>query len=171
MLTRQQQRICLFVTTVFVTLILAGMLPVADPNGQLVFAQARGTPTIRRASGTGTAQSLFLPLVMRDSPLPPIIPPTTKPLSADTTQYLSSISADGATFPACRQAGTFSQMTPELSALAPSDVIVGDVSAVAPNGFLRKVTSVTSVAGAGAAPKGGDPGNDCGDVGRCHLPR
>ena len=85
--------------------------------------------------------SVFLPLVASGtSELLPVIPDTTNVLTQTTTQYLSSISGDGAVF-------TFTQSTPALSAVAPGEVIVGDVSTDAPAGFLRKVTSVSSVGG------------------------
>lgn len=72
--------------------------------------------------------------------LSPIVPPTTKVLPSSTTQYLSSISSDGAVF-------NFSQMTSELSALASGEIMVGDASSAAPYGFLRKVTSVSTSGG------------------------
>ena len=83
------------------------------------------------------------------SPLPPptptqpeeavevIIPDTTKVLSGDTVDSLTSISGDGAVF-------TFSEPSPELEGLERGDVMVSDVSAQAPAGFLRKVTAVRS---------------------------
>lgn len=74
------------------------------------------------------------------STLPPIIPPTTNVLTDDTTQYLSSVSTDGATF-------TFSQTTDQLNALAAGEVMVGDPSDAAPYGFLRKVESVSNNGG------------------------
>jgi hypothetical protein len=83
----------------------------------------------------------YLPLVLRNgSSAEPVIPDTTEVLPGSTTQHLTSISGDGSTF-------TFSQSTPELNELAPGDVIVGDVSANAPTGFLRKVTTVSSPGG------------------------
>lgn len=64
-----------------------------------------------------------------------VIPDTTKVLPETTTQQLSSISEDGSVF-------VFSKITPELEAVKPGDVIVGDTSPVAPFGFLRRVTAV-----------------------------
>lgn len=63
-----------------------------------------------------------------------VIPDTTVVVPISTTQHLEKISGEG-TF-------TFSQWTPELEALDPGDVMVGDVSPAAPDGFLRKVKSV-----------------------------
>ena len=63
-----------------------------------------------------------------------VIPDTTVVVPISTTQYLEKISGEG-TF-------TFSQWTPELEALETGDVMVGDVSPAAPDGFLRKVKSV-----------------------------
>lgn len=90
-----------------------------------------------RDAGSG-ANDLYLPVV--SNPLTPIIPDTTEVLTTNSTQYLASISGDGSQF-------TFSQSTPELAELNPGDVMVGDVSLVAPNGFLRKVTGVSTAGG------------------------
>jgi formylglycine-generating enzyme required for sulfatase activity len=96
------------------------------------------TPWARAASWP---QAVHLPLVGRSFvSTPPVIPDTTAILPASTTQYLTQVSPDGATF-------TFSQSTPELAALQPGDVIVGDVAAGVPDGFLRRVTSVSMPAG------------------------
>jgi formylglycine-generating enzyme required for sulfatase activity len=87
------------------------------------------------------SHSVYLPLVASSaSGSPPVIPDTTNVLTQTTTQYLSSISGDGAVF-------TFTQSTPALGALAPGEVMVGDVTTNAPYGFLRKVTSVSSAGG------------------------
>jgi hypothetical protein len=72
--------------------------------------------------------------------IPVRIPETTKPLSTSTTRHLTSVSEDGATF-------TFSKVTPELESLSAGSVIVGDATDKAPNGFLRKVVSVTDSGG------------------------
>jgi alpha-tubulin suppressor-like RCC1 family protein len=85
--------------------------------------------------------NIYLPVVMSDyESLPPIIPDTTEVLPASTTEHLTSISGDGTQF-------TFDQSTPELAALAPDDIMVGDASPNAPDGFLRKVTSIENVGG------------------------
>jgi formylglycine-generating enzyme required for sulfatase activity len=80
---------------------------------------------------------VYLPQVENITYLPPIIPDTTRPLSSETTQNLSSVSADGSVF-------TFSQTTPELAALSPGDVIVSGPTTLTPDGFLRKVTQVSA---------------------------
>ena len=67
--------------------------------------------------------------------VPPIIPETTNVLSDSTTQYLSEVSSSGVF--------TFTQGTPELNALAPGEVIVGEPTTAAPDGFLRQITSIT----------------------------
>lgn len=90
------------------------------------------------ANDVSGGSNVFLPIVRSD--LQPIIPETTEVLTDATTQYLSSVSDDGVTF-------TFSQLTPELADLDIGDVMVGDVSAAAPYGFLRKVASVTTPGG------------------------
>lgn len=84
---------------------------------------------------------VYLPLVGREfSSLPPIVPPTTNVLPPETTQTLTDVSADGATY-------TFSQTTPELAAVAPGEIMVAGPSALAPHGFLRRVTAVEAVGG------------------------
>ena len=77
------------------------------------------------------ATDVFLPLIQKNAggDPEPIIPDTTKVLTEDTTQHLVSISTDGAIF-------TFDQTTIELDKLESGDIIVSDVSPVAPNGFL-----------------------------------
>ncbi|CAG0996393.1 Formylglycine-generating enzyme [Anaerolineae bacterium] len=82
----------------------------------------------------------YLPLVNVSTSVVPIIPVTTNVLTQTTTQYLSSISSDGAVF-------TFTQSTPSLNAVAPGEVIVGGAAANAPYGFLRKVSSVSPIGG------------------------
>ena len=66
-----------------------------------------------------------------------LIPDTTKVLSRDTTQVLTSISEDGAIL-------TFASTTAELEALAPGDIIIADTSEQAPFGFLRRVNQITT---------------------------
>jgi hypothetical protein len=82
--------------------------------------------------------TIFLPLVRRS--IRPIIPDTTVVLSEDTTSYLESISPDGSIY-------TFGQITDELAALDPGDVMVTGVSAKTPFGFLRLVTAVDNAGG------------------------
>ncbi len=104
---------------------------------------AQSTPPV---GGDGTragteTKTIYLPAVMnRAEHLTPVIPETTEVLSEETTQYLETVSSDGVTY-------TFSQGTGELSEVAAGDVIVGDVSAAAPEGFLRVVTGVTEQGG------------------------
>jgi hypothetical protein len=68
---------------------------------------------------------------------PVIIPDTTRVLPAGTLGKLASVSDDGAVY-------TFSATDAELASVASGDVIVGDVSAVAPDGLLRKVIDVSA---------------------------
>jgi hypothetical protein len=72
--------------------------------------------------------------------VPVIIPDTTVVLSGATIDSLASVSEDGSVY-------TFSATNPELEAVAPGDVIVGDVSGRMPDGFLRKVTNVSAGGG------------------------
>ena len=85
---------------------------------------------------------IYLPLVLNNAEgdPEPIISDTTEVLTDGTTEHLVSVSENGDVF-------TFDQTTTELGELNPGDVMVGDVSTVAPNGFLRKVTNVTSSGG------------------------
>lgn len=97
-----------------------------------------GISNSARARAQTWPNAVYLPLVTSStSPAPAVIPETTKVLTETVTQHLSEISGDGAVF-------TFTQSTPALQALTPGQVIVGDVSASAPTGFLRKVTAISS---------------------------
>jgi len=92
-------------------------------------------------AGSELSPVVFLPVAMSNTAgTGPVIPGTTKVLPGTTIQYLSSISEDGGAF-------TFFQATPELDALSPGDVMVGDAAPNAPFGFLRKVVSVSSAGG------------------------
>ncbi len=68
-------------------------------------------------------------------PTDPIIPPTTKISDPDTRSALTAYD---------RATGTlrFSTRTPTLAALNPGDVLVSSPSSAAPDGYLRKVTTV-----------------------------
>jgi len=82
----------------------------------------------------------FLPLVLLNAVTQPtVISPDANPLSASTTQYLEVLSSTG-TF-------TFTRSTPELETLVPGDVIASQPTTAAPDGFLRKVSGITTVEG------------------------
>jgi hypothetical protein len=84
---------------------------------------------------------VYIPLVSSNAgSLPPIIPSTTKVFSTNTTQQLASVSPDGTTY-------TFSSVTPDLQALKPGDVMASGITSTAPDGFLRKVDSISSSGG------------------------
>ena len=84
------------------------------------------------------AHSLNLPFVVSTAIfVDPVIPDTTIVLSEDTTSSLSSISEDGSVF-------TFSGSSSQLDLLESGEIIVGDPSTSAPDGFLRKVISTTT---------------------------
>jgi alpha-tubulin suppressor-like RCC1 family protein len=99
---------------------------------------AAGQPSLRASGAAG----IYLPLAMQDyyELLPPIIPDTTEVLTSITTDHLASVSGDGVEF-------IFTQSTPELEALTTGDIMAGNTSPNAPNGFLRKVTSIQTVGG------------------------
>ena len=83
----------------------------------------------------------YLPVIGKNTSfLPPIIPPTTNPLPPETTQQLTAVSPDGATY-------TFSEMTPALAAIAPGEIMMAAPSDAAPDGFLRRVTAVNTSGG------------------------
>lgn len=67
----------------------------------------------------------------------PVITPETVVLTDLSNQYLDGVSYDGETI-------TFTQMTSELEQVDVGDIIVSGVSAVDPDGYLRKITSITN---------------------------
>ncbi len=72
--------------------------------------------------------------------LPAVIPDTTEPISADTNQYLESVSPDGTIF-------TYSQSTPELEELSVGDIMVSAPAVSAPDGYLKRVIEITDQGG------------------------
>ena len=119
----------IFINTILcVFLVVGGSMPVqARPSSQ------------SQQSGTGT-YNIYLPLVMNNYPLSTIIPDTTNILDVASSQDLASISADGSIY-------TFSSITSDLQSLAVGDIMIGDVSSAAPDGFLRQVTAISSIGG------------------------
>lgn len=94
-----------------------------------------------RAVATSSPNAVYLPLALRSfAVVSPVIPETTEVLPDTTTRYLAAVSGDGAVY-------TFTQSTAELEEVEPGDIMVGDVAGAAPDGFLRKVTSVSSPEG------------------------
>ena len=88
-----------------------------------------------------TIYTNYLPLVEKGF-LQTIIPDTTKVLGDDSSQDLSSISTDGTVY-------NFSGSTPDLQNLQVGDIMIGDTSSTAPDGFLRQVTGISSTGGGG----------------------
>jgi formylglycine-generating enzyme required for sulfatase activity len=83
---------------------------------------------------------VYLPLVVRNYEyIPTIIYDTTEVLPEETLVDLVAVSDTGVF--------TFSETSPALDEVQVGDVIVGDVSAAAPYGFLRRVTSVIADGG------------------------
>ncbi len=66
----------------------------------------------------------------------PAIAAETRVLSRSSLRHLAEVSGDAGIL-------TFSEITPELEALRPGEIIVGDVSNAAPEGFLRRIVSTT----------------------------
>jgi len=125
---------------VMVTLVLAAFFAVV-----VLFVRTLG-PTALPPTPTAIALAASpAPLTPSPTELPSaepgvLIPDTTKVLSGETVERLASISADGALF-------TFTEPTGQLEELAPGDVIVGNVSEQAPDGFLRRVAKVSREGG------------------------
>jgi len=96
-------------------------------------------PLLLHGSAAGLEEqenTIFLPITPNQYKyITPIIPDTTEVLPEETLQDLVSISDTGVF--------TFSEPSPALDAVEVGDVIVGDVSPVAPNGFLRRVSAIT----------------------------
>ena len=72
--------------------------------------------------------------------IPTVYTPNTIYLSEESLNLLESISADGINY-------TFSSPNIELEQVDPGDVIIGGVSTLTPEGFLRRVVSVSSSGG------------------------
>ena len=87
---------------------------------------------------TGPPHVTYLPLIQTENRT--IIPPTTKVIDDTALQSLTSVSADMSTL-------TFAQTAPALATVQPGDVIVAGPSTAAPNGFLRKVLSISQQQG------------------------
>lgn len=85
---------------------------------------------------------VFIPAVLNnDGANPePVIPETTEVLDQETVDQLISVSGGGSVF-------TFSNTAQGLGDLETGDVMVGKPSDAAPNGFLRKVLSISSTGG------------------------
>jgi len=117
--------------------IFATLLVLILPAGSL----AAATGPVNPLSGLDGTQQVYLPVIGKNTSfLSPIIPPTTNALPPETTQQLTSVSSDGATY-------TFAKMTTALAAVAPGEIIVAAPSAAAPDGFLRRVTAVNTSGG------------------------
>jgi len=76
----------------------------------------------------------------QETVIPTVYNPNTILLSEESLSLLESVSADGATY-------TFSSSNSELERVKPGDVIIGGVSTLTPEGFLRRVASVSSDGG------------------------
>jgi hypothetical protein len=93
------------------------------------------------ASGVHSATQhtlVYLPLITTSS-LPPIVSPSTVVLSSTTMESLGSVSTNGVL--------TFTHTTPELARVEVGSIIVAQPAAAAPDGLIRRVTSVTVQSG------------------------
>ena len=135
-LSRLARSFCYVAVATFVSLSLIPRPPSISGTAPIT-PESGGERSPQMASAL-MDEYVYLPLVARNySQL--VIPETTKPLSDSTTQYLTSVSGDGAVF-------TFSETTPELESLETGDVIAGGVTDATPYGFLRKVTNISTAA-------------------------
>lgn len=87
-------------------------------------------------AGDAPASATANPTGVRD-PDEPVIPETTKVIHRSTLDALASVSDDESVF-------VFSRGPLELESLAPGDVLVSGVTSADPNGFLRKVTEIST---------------------------
>jgi hypothetical protein len=118
--------------------ILIAML--ACSFGGLLPGSKPGTADTPAAQAIQITQSEWDEKAAEVEQVPVAIPETTVVMDEGTSAALTSVSGDGATL-------TFSESTPELEVLSPGEVVVGDSSDAAPDGFLRKVTNVTTSGG------------------------
>lgn len=121
-------------------IIWAALLALLLPGGNAAASQGPISPG-QGATPGDYDHWVYMPVIGKNTSfLPPIIPPTTNPLAPETTGELLSVSPDGVTY-------TFDTMTTALAAVAPGEIIVAAPSAVAPNGFLRRVTAIGASGG------------------------
>jgi formylglycine-generating enzyme required for sulfatase activity len=85
----------------------------------------------------GTDTKVYLPLVLNT--LETILSPQTIVLPEETLAYLSEMTTDGMF--------TFTPGAPGLENIISGTIIVGDAATACPEGFLRKVTSITHLNG------------------------
>ncbi len=93
---------------------------------------------IRILANRGVPQVLNIVLNVQYGAI--VIPPTTKVLSPDTVQLISS-ALTARSMPRSRL--VFAKSTPALSGIQVGDVVVADVSASLPNGFIGRVKTIT----------------------------
>jgi len=102
--------------------------------------RATSTPAVTSVATEALASAETAAPEPTPTPVPAgdvVIPDTTKVLTGTTILSLAAVSEDQSLY-------TFSGTTAQLAALAPGDVIVGAGSELAPDGFLRRVESVST---------------------------
>ncbi|HNS50962.1 MAG TPA: hypothetical protein PKO09_07245 [Anaerolineae bacterium] len=122
--------------------LVAALVLLVSALGVLGYSYLRGRQTTPPPAATSTPTAAATP---KQTPTPAaasdvVIPDTTKVLSGTTILSLTGISED-------RSVYTFSSTTDQLASLEPGDVIVAAASGLAPDGFLRKVESVSTDGG------------------------
>jgi Bacterial Ig-like domain (group 2) len=103
----------------------------ATVSNGVVSGVAEGAVNITASANGVTSNAAQLSVSAR---VPTVIPETTKPVEDNTQAILSSVSAGGTL--------RFEQSNAQLQGLKPGDVLVSDPTTAAPDGFLRKVSSV-----------------------------
>jgi hypothetical protein len=103
----------------------------ATVTGGVVTGVAEGVASVTATANGVTSNAAQITVSAKT---PTVIPATTKPVEEATQAALSSVSPGGTL--------RFEQSTAQLQSLKPGDVIVSDPNAAAPDGFLRKVSSV-----------------------------
>jgi hypothetical protein len=111
----------------------------ATPTSPFIFEGWSGGDCSGIETCTVTMNTAYTITAIFSEYLDPIVPDTTEILPVETLQYLVGISETGEF--------VFAQPSSALSDVNVGDVIVGDVSTNAPNGFLRKVTAINEVGG------------------------
>lgn len=127
---------------VFILLLSANNVLAAGNSLQNILHTPSAVSDPNRSQGDDDADTntISLPFVAHNPVIAPVIPDTTKVLSDDTTDHLTSVSPDGSVL-------TFSESSEELKELKPGEIIVDDPSPAAPDGFLRKVVDTSRSGG------------------------
>ncbi len=126
-------------TWLLVSMLLAGLLSgCAQPTPDAAQVAQELAAIYATQTAQAQAAATFTPTTLPEDAV--VIPDTTQVLADTELANLTSISDDLAVF-------TFAESSEQLASLKQNDVIVGDVSDQAPDGFLRRVESITTDGG------------------------